>query len=294
MQKQTMIPKTILQTSKDPYPEYVQEMWQEQIDESQNNKVFTVNAFFNDKEYKFNIHDPSLDICISSHILFSGCWEPHISKIILDAMKPDGIFVDIGANIGWHTKAIQEHGFNVISFEPEPVNWNLLQKNCTKEGSVLHNLGLGDITTSLRIERDPANYGNSFISENGKEQINVVRLDDIIDVQTAKKVNVVKMDVQGYEAKVIIGGQTFFNSLQPGTVLVIEINPIKLKKELVHIWKFISKCQSSYAICFWGNQGAQTILPVVEAINQCLSPSADVLTRFSIQEHLEFDMVVIV
>jgi hypothetical protein len=48
-----MIPKTILQTSRAPYPEYVNEMWQERTDES-----WTINWFDDEKIYQFFVDNP--------------------------------------------------------------------------------------------------------------------------------------------------------------------------------------------------------------------------------------------
>lgn len=47
------IPKTLLQTSKDPYPEYVQEMWNQRIDDT-----WTIDWFDDDRIYKFFADNP--------------------------------------------------------------------------------------------------------------------------------------------------------------------------------------------------------------------------------------------
>lgn len=252
--------------------------------------IMLANAVFENKTFDFYTHNPIFDAVISKHIHQHGSWEPNISKIIVDAMKPGGIFVDIGANIGWHTRVAQEYGFDTISFEPDEKNYNILEKNCLRGN--LHHLGLGETSGTYRMSTALGNFGNSFITDDGENEIRVERLDDIIDLKTAKKVNVVKMDVQGFEVKVMKGGTKFFEALQPGTVLIIEINPNALGNEINYLITLLSSCQSSYAICFWGDDGRSTIMPVSSAIRTCLKPNEKLLQIYGRKEILEFDMVV--
>lgn len=254
--------------------------------------IFTVNGTFEDRKFDFTIHDPSADICISRNILLTSSWEPHISKLIVDAMKPGGVFVDIGANIGWHTRVVQEYGFETVSFEPEPSNWEILKKNCTKDNATLHNVGLGAQDEIVNIHRDPINYGNSYVDDAGENQITIVRLDDVLDTTFAKRVNVVKIDVQGYEANVLQGGRRFFDALEPGTLLVVEICPAKLGRDIKHITKFLANTASSYAICFWADEGDRTEMPVLDAIVKCLNPSERVLTAYKSKFNLDFDAII--
>lgn len=246
---------------------------------------------FHQQEFPFTIHHPKVDLVVSRHIYEHRSWEPHISDIILQAMKPEGIFVDIGANVGWHSRVVQNAGYDIEAFEPMPSNYKVLQLNCEKTGSTLHNLGLGDQPGTMYMNNDPHNYGNSYIDNCGTVPVDIVRLDDMFDSTTIQRINAVKIDVQRYEAKVIQGGKSFFSSLQPGTVLIIEINPFALGRDLKHITTLLSKSQSSYAICFWGDNGYLTEMPVLEAIQICLNPSEKIL-QLCAKENLEFDMVI--
>ena len=200
------------------------------------------------------IHTPEIDTVVSGDIYLYQRWEEHIADIIVDNMKPNGIFVDIGANIGWHSKVVQNAGYDVIAFEPLALNFDVLKQNCEKQGSQLFNIGLGNERGSFSMNINPHNYGDSWISETGTTTINVERLDDILDVATAQRVDVVKMDVQGFETLVLEGGLNFFDSLRPGTTIVFEVS---LKRPLVSydviVNQLLSKSTSSYALCFWHN-----------------------------------------
>lgn len=211
-------------------------------------------CYFRDASFPFATHSPLQDLIISRHIHQHGSWEPHISDIILNALKPGGWFIDIGANLGWHTRVVQNAGHSVISFEPLKANYELLRNNCLKDGSILYNYALGDKHETQQITYDPHNYGNSWIADDGGETIQVVRLDDIVDISLAAKVNAVKMDVQGYETKVIQGGRKFFDALCKGTVILIEVNPTKASINMNLISELVASASSSYAMCIWKSE----------------------------------------
>jgi FkbM family methyltransferase len=245
------------------------------------------NCEFRDVQFPFVIHPPENDLIISRHINQHGSWEPHISDIIVNALTPGGWFVDIGANIGWHTRVVQNAGHNAIAFEPLAINYELLRKNCLKDGSVLYNYALGDQHETQKIVWDTGNYGNSWIAEEGSETIQVVRLDDIIDVSLAAKVDVVKMDVQGFETKVIEGGTKFFDTLHKGAVIVMEVNPTKSSIDMRLIAKLVAGAASSYAMCVWKSEPVS----FVDAWKAIMFPE-----QYNIPPELvypEFDLVII-
>ena len=211
-----------------------------------------------DKKFNFFMHNPVKDTIISQHLGKGDPWEPFISEVLLSHMKPGGKFLDIGANIGWHSKVLQEYGYDVISFEPHPLNFSLLEQNCKKDGSTLYNLALGNETKSSFIELDPLNYGNSFVvsePNNNTSEIKIVRLDDVLSTDMAHNINAIKIDVQGFEPQVLHGGKNFFNALLPGTVIVIEVNPKKLTTAAKDIGKLIARARNAYAICYWTGNG---------------------------------------
>lgn len=251
-------------------------------------------AKFNGKEFLFTVYHPKKDRFISAEIVKFCEWEPRLSKIIIDSMKPGGIFVDLGANIGWHSKIVQNAGYNIIAFEPQPQNFEVLKINCNRDGDILYNLALGEKQETLLIERDVINYGNSFISDTGTDSVQVVKLDDIInDYKILSKICVVKIDVQGFETKVIQGGISFFDRLEKGTVIIIEVSPTKSECNLKIIAKLVKEASKSYAMSFWTDD----IMTVEKALATCRNPRKhDVPKRFLDQSPaipFEFDLVLI-
>jgi len=242
-----------------------------------------VMANFDGKEFEFATHNRLKDQVISKAISIDKCWEPHISRIIVDSLKPDGLFIDIGANIGWHTRIAQNAGYDVIAFEPEQDNFDILKKNCTKDGSILYKTALGDVAATASLHCDPNNYGDVWISDSQDGVIEVVRLDDVLDKSCALKTNVVKMDVQGYETKIIQGGIEFFKNLQKGTVIITEISLWKQEFDLQVLLDVLhTDVTESYALCNWWNNEPVTLAEALEHASKDLTSNI-----------FEFDLIIV-
>ena len=69
-------------------------------------------------------HNPSVDVFISASILENGIWEPEISKIlkIILIEYPTAWFLDLGANIGFHSLFAAKLGHQVLAVEPQTKN----------------------------------------------------------------------------------------------------------------------------------------------------------------------------
>jgi FkbM family methyltransferase len=246
-----------------------------------------IKTTFDSHDFLFHTHNCKKDLVVSRQIHHAGSWESHISNIILNHMRDGGLFIDIGANIGWHSKVVQNAGYDVVAFEPEPENFKLLTQNCYKEGSLLKDIALGDIPTTLFLERDPINYGNTWVSESGTSNATSVRLDDVLTKTDALRTNVVKMDVQGYETKVIQGGIEFFKNLKKGAVIIIEVSvwrpefDLQLLLDVLH-----TDVTESYTLCYWWDNKPATLAETLEYISKQSNVNV-------IEGQLEFDLVIV-
>lgn len=223
------------------------------------------SPIYDNKTFPLFIHNPIKDRFVSFALCREDVWEPRILKVLIDAMKSSGLFVDIGANIGWHTKVVQTAGYDVIAFEPQPNNFKLLEMNCKKEGTILYDLALGETAGEALIFRNDVNYGDSYIADNGTDPVKIVTLDEIINKELASRVNAVKMDVQGAEINIIKGGKQFFESLPKDCVIVMEVNPFKLENELDFIRHMIEEHSHSYVM----DQHRSDANSFDEAVEQC-------------------------
>lgn len=121
------------------------------------------------------------------------------------ANKPVVVY-DVGANIGVYSTAFANAGAKVYSFEPNPLNFELLQKNTAGlKNVVLHNAAAtnvaGDILVQTFDPAQPGNYGEVLINNEDGVPAQAVRLDDV----KIPAPNVIKIDAEGSELGVIQG-----------------------------------------------------------------------------------------
>jgi FkbM family methyltransferase len=149
---------------------------------------------------------------------------------ILEHIREGDTVVDVGAFIGDHTiaysKAVGSKGV-VHAFEPNPFAYKCLQHNMKTCGNViLHNVGLSDSMAYVSLNCDDGNYGSAYIGH-GKRIADIMV--DALDTNIPWKVNFIKIDVEGYELKVLRGAGNLINRCAPR--MVIEINPVALARQ---------------------------------------------------------------
>ena len=133
-----------------------------------------------------------------------------------------GVFVDVGANVGTYAMALARQvgsGGKVIAIEPHPVTHARLAFNRAASGFTQVDLvaaaaGPGD--GELLIETDGDNLGASHIvsGEPSSRAIRVpsMRLQRILDDAGVTHVDALKIDVEGFEDRVLTG---FFRDAPP-------------------------------------------------------------------------------
>jgi FkbM family methyltransferase len=150
----------------------------------------------------------------------------------LRAHAPDGgIFVDVGANVGTYALVLARHvgtGGKVIAIEPHPVTHARLAFNRAASGFAQVSLvaaAAGPSDGELLIETDGDNLGASHIvtGEPAGNAIKVpsLRLQRILADAAVDRVDALKIDVEGFEDRVLTG---FFReapqSLWPRAVVI--------------------------------------------------------------------------
>ena len=142
------------------------------------------------------------------------------------------VFVDIGANIGYYSifaSSRASHDLTLLSFEPHPETYAKLLYNLELNGAPTQNVlncGLGDEVGELDLWSEVTNAGgNSFIkpsTSTSSHKVSVFPLLDVCLERGIEKIDILKIDIEGYEDRVL---KHFFahapSSLLP-KILVIE------------------------------------------------------------------------
>lgn len=128
----------------------------------------------------------------------------------------DGVFVDVGANAGTYALPLARHvGPNgkVIAVEPHPVMVSRLAFNRSAsraDNMVLVAAAASDTDGQLMIETDHENYGASHVyagtsARSDAIAVPAMRLLRILQDHDVTQVDSLKIDVEGYEDRVLVG-----------------------------------------------------------------------------------------
>jgi FkbM family methyltransferase len=159
-----------------------------------------------------------------------GIFGKEFVDLIKKELNQDKVFVDVGANIGQHSLILSNYCKKVISFEPLPSIYHQFRQSIELNGYQnieLHNLGCSNNKETREITIDPVNAGgstllfhNNSLSNTKKEMVHLDKLDDILAHQ---KVDVIKIDVEGYEYFVLLGAEKTLANHKP--IIFIEYSP---------------------------------------------------------------------
>ena len=176
---------------------------------------------------------PTGHFCLIEEDLISNCikeyghWENHLSYFYEKFIKENYIIIDGGANIGYHSiqfAKLANEG-KVYSFEPQTLIFNVLSTNALINGATdiieQYRLGLSDSPTSLKMTPlneqvfgvGCINYGGRGLTDSNQGEENVKTI--TIDSLNLEKLDLIKLDVQGFELKTLLGGEKTIKNNYP-------------------------------------------------------------------------------
>ncbi len=173
-------------------------------------------------------------------IIRRGHWEPEETREFARFIRAGDFVIDAGANFGHYTftaaQLVGPAGL-VIGFEPHPDVFKLLAANAALQNRmniVVEQAGLGSESGMLEITTDLGNPGgHSFVRQNVRQRgADLAVAVDTIDAYLRRTgladrpLSLIKIDVQGFEAKVIAGAAAAITRHRP--VVLCEVTPAAL------------------------------------------------------------------
>jgi len=179
-----------------------------------------------------------LDKKDSLRISITGSYEPAETALIKTLIKQGDTVVDIGANIGYYTllfaKLVGEKG-KVFAFEPEPENYELLEKNIQVNG-------YNNVVLIKKAALDTSGTTKLFLSDFSKVRHSVCKTwehEKPIEIESITldsffkdhkgKIDFIKMDIQGAEGKALKGMKSVLKNNKNIKILT-EFWPYGLKR----------------------------------------------------------------
>ena len=208
-----------------------------------NNRQALYSELFKCANLKFapGFHMKNLMIgdLISGSIAFTGLYELVLSQEIKRLSKKGGVFVDVGANLGYFSllwlNGNKEN--RVIAFEASPKNHSMIKENI-EENNVesrfyLFKKAASDKNGKVFFDLGPQEqFGwggitNDGILDSRTIEIDTVRLDDALTDENY--IDVMKIDVEGADFLVIKGCEELLKQKKIGCIY-FEENIVRMEK----------------------------------------------------------------
>ncbi|MGH8602453.1 MAG: FkbM family methyltransferase, partial [Gammaproteobacteria bacterium] len=147
------------------------------------------------------------------------------------------LVIDIGSNIGWYSLVLSSQARPmVLSFEPDPLNFSLLEHNIQINGRQniwSFNLAVDkeESVKTLYLYKSYNLGRHSFIpheKSTGSVEVKTVVLDTFLQALGfgGKPVKFLKIDIEGYEYPALLGAE---KTLQNTSVVLSEFSPSAMK-----------------------------------------------------------------
>ena len=167
--------------------------------------------------------------------------EPEVSSLL--TTLHGRVFIDIGANVGYYSFLLHDNFDKIIAVEPHPKNVQLIQKAKEKyrydKVSILPR-AVGNKTGKTKLYLGSHRGGHSLLQSRRfiqKPNLNYITVKAItLDflLRTYSNVDLVKVDVEGAEWKVLDGAKDVMNKIN---AWLIELHDLTRKTELENLMK---------------------------------------------------------
>jgi FkbM family methyltransferase len=165
----------------------------------------------------------SFDMMLSSINIY-GLYEKEYLETLILWLSENNLIrdcaLDVGANIGNHSVFFAKYYKEVLSFEPNPLIFKVLNINAEINAGTIHcfPLGVSDSSRQVKFQTPRRTHmSSSRIVENASEDFIFVDLISLDEHEKAKniKVGLLKIDVEGHEFEVLNGAKNLIEAHHP-------------------------------------------------------------------------------
>jgi FkbM family methyltransferase len=186
---------------------------------------------------RFEVHGNVLTVLpgdqgISRELSAYRTHEPLATKLLKQFLKPGMNVVDIGGNLGYYAlleaRAVGNAG-RVVAIEPVAANFAQLSKNVKANGYRnirLHNVAIGASNGIAAMYIGKKSNWHSLHPvpwKTRKTTVRVSTLDAMLGEHNLRSVDLIRMDLEGYEVEVIHGMAETLENYSPR--LLVELHP---------------------------------------------------------------------
>jgi FkbM family methyltransferase len=170
---------------------------------------------------------------IGWHVGFFGTYEPELREIFRAVLSSGGVAMDVGANVGWHTllmaRLVGDAG-RVLAAEANPSVRARLMAHLSVNRVL--NVGVfpyavsdssGTVTFRAPASDDPGSGDGHVVTGANSDDVDVINvetrtLDEICLSAGVERLDLIKIDVEGYEWPVLKGAEKTVARFRPHIV----------------------------------------------------------------------------
>ncbi|MCJ7694153.1 MAG: FkbM family methyltransferase, partial [Anaerolineaceae bacterium] len=156
-----------------------------------------------------------------AHGYWLGTYEYDKRIAFEKGIKPGDVFYDIGANVGYYSlmaARLSEPNGEVIAFEPLPRNIAFIHKHVTLN-KLSKRIKVIEAAVSDKNGKACFNLSSStskgHIAGEGELEVRTVSLDELVESGEILAPDVMKVDVEGAEAEVLLGAYKILSTRHP-------------------------------------------------------------------------------
>ncbi len=176
---------------------------------------------------------------VDQSVYLYGAHEYVVARVLTTLAPPAGVVTDVGGHHGAFTlRAAEKVGplGRVLAFEPNPASRRRLARNVAVNDLrhvTVYAEALSDRVGRARLflSGDSSRSGNASLvlrdgvdGSAGTVEVEAARLDDVLEEAAIDRLDVMKLDVEGSEQRVIEGGRGALDAFRPA--VIFEVNDL--------------------------------------------------------------------
>lgn len=152
-------------------------------------------------------------------------YQYHKYKEALRHVRQRSLAVDVGAHCGLWSRVMALDFESVAAFEPVDLHRRCFRLNVRRSNVVLFPYALGERAGSVALHTGESSSGDTYVQEGGEHAAEMRTIDDMC---SGVSVSMLKIDCEGYEYNVLVGGERVIRDSRP--VIVVEQKPGRAQK----------------------------------------------------------------
>lgn len=224
------------------------------------------------------------DWAVGARIALKRSYEPYVTAVLQEQIKPGMVVIDVGANIGYYTllaaRLVGPTGM-VVAFEPGPANTELIHRNLVLNQFTnvrILPVAVSDVPDMVGFGMDDSN-GSITSGAQAQFQVPAVPLDQALAREP--RIDLIKIDIEGAEGRALRGMARILTQHRP--LVCCEFSPGRLPR--------ISGVQPEEYLDSWRTHGY--VLSVIPTTGPWLNrpyTNAEIMQYFaspSVRDHVD-------